>query len=229
MTYQGVPRETRGFLAELEAENNKAWFDANRSAYQSDFLAPAEELVSRLGSALRAELPAIRAEPRINGSIRRINRDVRFSADKSPYKCRLHMVFWEGDKPMASSGLHLVIRPDGVGAGVGHWMFGKPELQRYHDALHDQTALDELETAVSEARAGAGMVLGDPALKRVPRDQTDSPGADWYRYRGLVVRGDLSQADRVFSPECIDYLIAVFRPMLPLHRWLVGHVFRPRP
>lgn len=226
MTCMGMPQATRQFLAQLEANNERTWFEANRAVYQTAFLAPAEELVSRLGAALRAELPDIRAEPRINGSIRRINRDTRFSADKSPYKCRLHMIFWEGDKPMASPGLHLVIRPNNIGAGVGHWMFGKSEMQNYHDALEDEAALRELEKAVASAETGRGMSLGEPALKRVPKDRADTAGADWFRYRGLVVRGDLPDPDQAFGPGCMDYLAVGFRPMLPMFRWLTRHVYR---
>lgn len=226
MTYMGIPQETRQFLAQLEANNDRTWFEANRATYQTAFLAPAEELVSRLGAALRAELPDIRAEPRINGSIRRINRDTRFSADKSPYKCRLHMIFWEGGKPTASPGLHLVIRPDGIGAGVGHWMFGKTEMQNYHDALRDAEKLAQLEQAVADAEAGRGMSLGEPALKRIPKDRADAAGANWFRYRGLVVRGDLPDPDQASGPDCVDYLWEGFQPMLPLFRWLTRHVYR---
>src|SRR2546426_751908 len=78
--FTGFPREGTQFLAELRSNNNKAWFDAHRQAYDAGLMAPARALVSDLGAQLQARVsPTIHAEPKVNGSIMRINRDIRFS------------------------------------------------------------------------------------------------------------------------------------------------------
>ena len=85
--FRGFGDETFRFLAELTEHNEKAWFDANRSRYEAHYLQPALAFIETLGPRLAAELPDdVRFEARINGSLFRINRDIRFSKDKTPYK-----------------------------------------------------------------------------------------------------------------------------------------------
>jgi len=59
-----------------------AWFDAHRAEYERGYLAPALAFIAAMDAPLRRLNPTIRAEPRVNGSLFRINRDVRFSRDK---------------------------------------------------------------------------------------------------------------------------------------------------
>ena len=61
----------------------------------------------RVATPLRSIAPDIHAEPRVNGSIFRINRDIRFSKDKTPYKDHLDLWFWEGNRKGAVSGFFL--------------------------------------------------------------------------------------------------------------------------
>jgi uncharacterized protein (TIGR02453 family) len=90
--FAGFPPEGLAFLEGLGRDNTKAYFDAHRATYESALLEPAKAFVVALGEELRARVsPGIRAEPRVNGSILRINRDTRFSADKTPYKDHLDL------------------------------------------------------------------------------------------------------------------------------------------
>ena len=128
MTTFRFPAETVAFLTDLRAHNDKAWFDANRARYESGYLEPAKEFVELIGPALDELVPGIHAEPRVRGSIFRINRDVRFSSDKRPYKDHLDFWFWEGDRKAAVSGLFLRVWPDGVVVGAGAHGFDKHRL-----------------------------------------------------------------------------------------------------
>src|SRR5947208_986392 len=96
-SFAGFPPAGLQFLAGLQANNNKTWFDANRADYDTGLIAPARQFVVDLGAKLREQVsPRIHAEPRTGGSLMRINRDTRFSKDKSPYKDYLGLWFWEG-------------------------------------------------------------------------------------------------------------------------------------
>ena len=97
-----LPTATLDFLADLRAHNTRAWFDANRSRYETDFVGPAKDLVTRLAPVLERLSPGIRSEPRVLGSIFRIQRDTRFSPDKRPYKDHLDLWFWHGRAPRRS-------------------------------------------------------------------------------------------------------------------------------
>ena len=109
--FTGFPAETPRFLGDLAGNNNKAWFDANRAAYDEYWVAPAKQFVDAVGEALVDIAPRIEAQPRVNGSIFRVNRDIRFSKDKRPYKEHLDFWFWEGERKRAVSGFFMRITP----------------------------------------------------------------------------------------------------------------------
>jgi uncharacterized protein (DUF2461 family) len=98
MSFDGFPKQTVDFLAGVRDHNNKKWFDGHRGDYEQAFLAPAVAFSEALAPWLRKIEPEICVEPRVNGSIMRINRDIRFSKDKSPYKDHLDLWFWTGDR-----------------------------------------------------------------------------------------------------------------------------------
>ena len=109
--FTGFPDGTLKFLRGLRKNNTKTWFDAHRSDYDNFYVAPAKSFVEAIGVRLKRIAPAIVAEPIINGSIFRINRNVRFSNDKRPYKDHLDFSFWEGEKKGSSSALFFRVSP----------------------------------------------------------------------------------------------------------------------
>ena len=78
------PSITIEFLSDLRRHNDKTWFDAHRDRYDAGYVEPARAFVESAGPGLAAIVPGIMAEPRVLGSIFRINRDTRFSSDKRP-------------------------------------------------------------------------------------------------------------------------------------------------
>ena len=117
--FTGFPAETPRFLGDLAGNNNKAWFDANRAAYDEYWVAPAKQFVDAVGEALVDIAPRIEAQPRVNGSIFRVNRNIRFSKDKRPYKEHLDFWFWEGERKRAVSGFFMRITPHRAGHRSG--------------------------------------------------------------------------------------------------------------
>jgi uncharacterized protein (TIGR02453 family) len=90
------PADTIEFLADLRRHNNKGWFDAHRDRYEAAYVEPAKAFVEAAAPEMATIVPDISAEPRVLGSIFRINRDTRFSTDKRPYKDHLDFWFWQG-------------------------------------------------------------------------------------------------------------------------------------
>src|SRR3954447_12759897 len=89
MTFNGFPKETFAFLEGIAAHNEKAWFEDHRDLYEAGYVAPARAFVETLGPKLKKVSPTVQFEPKVNGSLSRINRDIRFSKDKRPYKDHL--------------------------------------------------------------------------------------------------------------------------------------------
>lgn len=96
-TFTGFPPSGIDFLAGLAADNTKAYFDRNRSAYASDVAAPLRALVVAVGQRLRDEVSRdVCFEPAVGKSLFRVNRDTRFSADRTPYHPWAGAIWWAG-------------------------------------------------------------------------------------------------------------------------------------
>jgi uncharacterized protein (TIGR02453 family) len=217
------PPDTLEFLADLEAHNTKAWFDANRGRYESAYVAPAKAFVKAIAPALDGLLPGIHAEPRVLGSIFRINRDTRFSQDKSPYKDHLDFWFWEGERKAAVSGLFLRIAPAGDTVGAGAHGFDAQRLARYRSAVADRAGGAALVATVG-ALEREGFAVGGETYARAPRGMSvDDARLPLLRHSALYVGADLAPA-LACDADLVPTLLRHWREFLPLHTWLTTHV-----
>ena len=221
--FTGFPAAGLEFLAGIARDNTKAYFDANRTACETGLLEPAKAFVVALGDELHARVsPGIRAEPRVNGSILRINRDTRFSTDKSPYKAHLDLWFWEGAGPSRERpGYFVRLRPSTVTIGAGMHRFDRPLLEAYRAAVAAERTGRELEAAIAQATALEGVVVGGEAYKRVPRGlPADHPRADLLRHGALYVSGDWALPCEVSSAAFAGWAAERLDRMAPVERWL---------
>ena len=224
--FEGLPQQSVEYLKALKANNNRQWFEKHRAEYDSSFVEPALQLIEALSPVAASLEPPHRAEPKINGSLRRIHRDTRFSKDKTPYHTRMHIVFWTGDHPNRSAGTHLVLSDRHFGFGAGHWAFSGAALDRYRAAVQKEAARRELDAAIAVA-GEVGCVPGEPELQRMPRGfDADGPAADHLRRKGIVARTEENPGfdDRLFGRGAIDYLTEILEALCPLNRWINAHV-----
>lgn len=163
------PESTCAFLSDLAQNNDRDWFEANKERYKTDWLNPATRFVSALSSHMSGLKPPHKAEARINGSIRRLNRDTRFGRDKTPYDPKLHLVFWTGDHPNRSPAIHIVLHADRLGLGAGQFSMTATELDCYRRTLTaNATARGELVDVLSRL-GDSDCTLTEETLKRVPK------------------------------------------------------------
>jgi uncharacterized protein (TIGR02453 family) len=150
-----------------------------------------------VGEELERRGVPVHAEPRVHGSIFRINRDTRFSKDKRPYKTHLDLWFWQGDGPSRlCPGFFFRLEADALTLGAGRHHFEPPLLERYREAVADPTQGGALVEAVEQVEA-AGYEVGNRGYKRTPAG-----------YSAEGRRGDLLLHDGLFS-------YAVLRPVPP--------------
>ena len=224
--FAGFPPEGLAFLDGLARHNTKAYFDAHRATYESALLEPAKAFVVALGEELHARVsPAIRAEPRVNGSILRINRDTRFSADKTPYKDHLDFWLWEGEGPSRERpGYFVRLRPAAVTVGVGMHRFERPVLEAYREAVGEERTGRELEAAIARATELAGVsVGGGEAYKRVPQGYApDHPRADLLRHNALYVSGEWDLPAEAGDARFAAWVAERLDRMSPVERWLTA-------
>ncbi|MEL7026529.1 MAG: DUF2461 domain-containing protein [Pseudomonadota bacterium] len=217
MTAHFTP-ETFAYLRDLADNNSKDWFEANRNRYEAAWKAPALAFIEALAPEMEKLDPSLKAQAKINGSLRRINRDVRFSKDKSPYNASLHLVFWAGDHPNRSPGMHFVIYGGGVGFGAGQWGLQPAQLQTWRDMVVDTVEGPRIIEALDRA-AAVGTRLGEPDLARLPKGyDAEGRAAELLRYKSLVSRtfDGLHDAENLTGVGAVDWAMDMTRAHLPL-------------
>lgn len=135
----GLPSGYFRFFTQLAKNNHKAWFDEHRSEYEHDVRAPFISLVGDLISEIHRVDPAIAMQPK--DTMYRINRDVRFSKDKAPYKLQMGAnISRHGKKAMGKPGLYFEVNAKGGLIAVGCYMPNKEELTMYRDLIMHEAA-----------------------------------------------------------------------------------------
>lgn len=239
MNFKGFQEETIRFYSDLSANNKKEWFDEHRGDFEEHVMVPARDFVIDMGERLKEIAPKITADPRVNRSLFRINRDVRFSKDKSPYKTHLAILFWEGKrKRMECSGFYFHVEPEKLLVGAGIYMFPKEHLEEYRDSVVHPTHGPKLVEAMSEVQGGVNIkregkgeggcgIYGGERYKKVPRGyDPDHERADLLLNKGLTAFAESAIPKEFYSEAIIDYSFEYFKKMAPLHHWLAEMVER---
>jgi uncharacterized protein (TIGR02453 family) len=204
MTFRGWPAEALEFFEGLEAENSKAYWQRNKDAYESLVRAPMEELL--------AELEPTWGE----GRIFRPYRDVRFSADKSPYKT--HMGATVGDR-------YIQLTSNGLGVGAGMWEMASDQLGRYRKAVDEVRSGNKLTALVAKITAAGIEVTGHGVLKTAPKGYPkDHPRIELLRYKGLIAWQEWPAAAWLGTRRAKDRVVKFFEISAPLTKWLGTHV-----
>jgi uncharacterized protein (TIGR02453 family) len=221
--FNGFYKDTVQFLTRLKKHNEKEWFQSHRENYESYVLTPARAFVVDMGERLKQISPDILAVPKINKSLFRINRDTRFSADKSPYKTHIGIFFWEGVRPkMECSGFYFHLEPPHIMLGVGIYMFSKQDLFRFRKAAVDPESGERLSQTVKSISRLKDKEIGGRFYKRVPPGFDSShSNSDLLLHNGLYAGKTVPIPEELYSVELINYCWKNFKVLAPLHLWLV--------
>jgi uncharacterized protein (TIGR02453 family) len=222
--FAGFPSETVAFLRDLRLNNDRDWFQAHRAEYERAYVEPARAFVVAAGEAIREFVPGIVAEPRIPGSIFRINRDIRFSKDRRPYKDNLDFWFWEGQRKGAVSGLFMRVTPEFVGIGAGSHGFGKGLLVAFREALADQNSGSEFVEMLRTVQERGYEVLGEQFRRDPAGYDVRDEARRFLRFGALFVHIDEPLDERLLDGRILDVCVAHWRQLAPMHHWLVRHV-----
>ncbi len=207
------PAETVAFLADLRDNNNRDWFNENKSRYQRAFRHQAEAFVDPMTAAL-TDLTGVAHKSKIF----RIYRDVRFSKDKTPYNAHLHISFLPTD-PAAPSAWFFGLDPDGLVLGAGIFAFEKAALIRYRDRVAGIDGEELVE--IIDTLTRRGMHLGAPELKRVPTGYpAEHPRADLLRRKGMAVWHDFKDTKSATRGDLVATCGKTFATLKPLCDWL---------
>ena len=203
------------FLRELEANNQKAWFDANKDRYETEVREPALAFIRMMGPRLGKISPHLVANDRkVGGSLMRVYRDVRFSKNKQPYKTNLGIQFrHEKGKDVHAPGLYFHVDPQSVFLAAGMWHPDPPALSTMRDAIvADPGAWKKIRNA---KRFREAWDLRGNSLKRAPRGYpADHPLVEDLKRTDHIAVCELSRKD-VTRADLIPFVAERYRRARP--------------
>jgi uncharacterized protein (TIGR02453 family) len=213
------------FLKDLKKNNNKPWFDKNREVYEmakADFARFIQAVIDQHG----------KNDPSIKNLVAkdcmfRINRDVRFSKDKSPYKSNFGASFNKGGrKAIHSAGYYFQVQPGRNFAGGGIWMPEPDELKKVRQEIDYNFA--DFKKIIGSKKFKS--VYGDLdrsiefLLSRVPKGyEPDNPAADYLKLKSFVAISFFSNAD-LTSKYLVKKTVAAFETLQPFIEFINGAI-----
>ncbi|MEZ0089050.1 DUF2461 domain-containing protein [Streptacidiphilus sp. EB129] len=205
MTFKGWRAEALEFYEGLEDDNSKSFWTAHKAVYEAEVYTPMAELLTELEDEFG------------EGKIFRPNRDVRFSADKSPYKTAIGATL--------SRGGYVQLSADGLGAGAGYHMMSADQLERYREAVAEEVTGEELLRVIAGVEAhGIGVSSRDP-LKTAPRGYAkDHPRIALLRNKDLVGWRQWPVEPWLGTAAAKRHVVDFLRHSRPLTEWLDAHV-----
>ena len=211
----GFTEEALTFLAALAENNSRDWFEANRATYEQYIKQPLAAFVSALSFACETHGIPLTGDPK--RSVFRINRDVRFSRDKSPYKTNASCVLSRDGGKQGTGILYVQIGgQDGAFMALGFYAPEPDDLAALRHAVVARA--QEWVDTVAALRSGKLELSQDARLARLPRGfeaHKESPLADTLRLKNFVVSRPIPPK-HLYSTALIDDAVAFAQAGLPL-------------
>ena len=217
MTFGGFGSHALPFLKALAFHQTKEWFEANRATYENDLKTPMGDFVESLSDALADAKIQLKGDRK--SSLFRINRDVRFAKDKSPYKTNVGAVLTRGGTKDAQGLLYLHVAVEGCFAAAGFYNPVPEDLTRLRAGMARSPKAWKAIVAKLEKRGLSPSQ--EYALKRLPRgyeDVDDEAVAAGLRLKSIVVSRPVAET-RLREAGLVEDVLSLARDALPLLEW----------
>lgn len=213
MRFEGFGAGAVDFFEGLEADNSKAYFRDNQELYRRDVLGPMEALLGELAEEF---------EPGFGtGKVFRPHRDVRFAADKSPYKTTCAAVV----EPGRGGGAYYVqISADGLLVAGGCFHTESDQLARLRTAMDGQVHGQRLRVLLGELDDQGWDITGDTVRTRPRGYRADHPRLDLLRHRTLYAQLHHQPDEQLHRRVLLDRVRDGWRQLHGLNRWVADHV-----
>jgi uncharacterized protein (TIGR02453 family) len=215
-----LQQSTLQFLRQLNKNNRKTWFDANRAKYdnaRSDFANFIQALIDKF-AATEPDIKNLKAKD----CMFRINRDIRFSKDKSPYKNNFGAFVCKGGKKSPLAGYYFHCQPGAAFIGGGLWSPMPPALKKVRQEI--DYCFDEFGQITKGKKFAK--VYGDLStsdeyrLQKVPQGfDKEAPAAEYLRLKSFVAMRPISDAELV-SKDLVKISREAFEALAPMIAFL---------
>jgi uncharacterized protein (TIGR02453 family) len=206
---------TLQFLKQLKKNNNKPWFDGHRSAYESardDF----NGFIQRVLDAYSVKDPDLRSL-KAKDCVFRINRDIRFSKDKTPYKSNFGASMIRGGKKSIFSGYYFHCSPGDSFVGGGLWMPTPQDLKKVRQEIdYCWDDFRKIVRAKAFVTQYEDLAREEYALSSMPKGyERDNPAAEYLKLKCFVAMRPVSDAE-LTSKGLLPSVLKAFSALHPL-------------
>jgi uncharacterized protein (TIGR02453 family) len=213
-----IEKTTLDFLSKLKKNNNKEWFDKNRPNYElakKNYYAFVNELIQSI-SKFDPSVKTLDAKQ----CVFRINRDIRFANDKTPYKTNMGADISPGGKKGNSAGYYIHLQPGGSFLAGGMWQPPAPELHSIRQEIDYNTA--EFKKILNEKnfKKYFGKLSEEDKVKTAPKgyDKTH-PEIELLKLKSFLVIHPLKDKE-VLSKDFLHQCATIFKVMHPFNKFL---------
>jgi len=209
MAFSGFGKGATGFYDDLEANNSREWWLANKPRYEDEIRRPMEELLEEVSAEFG------------EAKLFRPNRDTRFSKDKSPYKTNIAAVIY-----LEKGGsVYVSLAAEGLHVGGGSYHLERPQLARMRAAVDDDRTGEEIGQIVADLRRSKAELTAHAAVKTAPRGYSpDHPRIDLLRLEGLAAMFAHKPAAWLHTAKAKDRIVDGWHQLQPLNDWLSRNV-----
>lgn len=220
MTNRYFTQGTFDFLDALAANNRREWFDVHKSDYEATVRTPALSFIGDIATDLERISPHFLALPRkAGGALMRVNRDIRFGADKRPFKTNIGIQFrHEVGKDVHAPGFYLHIEPKACFIGVGLWRPDAQSLGKIRDAIVERG--DDWLAARDDVAFSRAFALEGDSLTNAPRGYAkDHPLLTDLKRKDFIALSPITDAT-VRSKHLYPKVIESYARSVPFMRFL---------
>jgi uncharacterized protein (TIGR02453 family) len=206
------------FLSDLKENNYKEWFHENKATYQTVKTEFEEFLAHTIANIAQFDKSVKTLEPK--QCIFRINRDVRFSNDKSPYKTNFGGFIVPGGKKAGNAGYYIHIEPGNCFLAGGVYMPAPDILKAVRTEIFENT--DDFKKIINNKKFKSSFkgILDDGKLKTAPKGfPKDFEDIDLLRYKHYIVSKTINE-DLITSDKFLDEINSVFKTIYPFNSFI---------
>lgn len=215
-----LTQKSLDFLKDLAKNNNRDWFQANKARYEADLKKPFENFIGQIIREIQKEDPQITIEPK--KAIFRINRDTRFSKDKSPYKTNVGAIIAPGGtKGKELPGLYIHVEAGAMMIGGGAYFLDKEPLYqvRQYIMMNPQRFNDIINNPDFKAHFENG-ILGEKNKKIPIEFQETAVNQPLLYNKQFYVMAEFDPKN-VLRDNAVDFVMTHYHAEKPLNNFLI--------
>ncbi|WP_434777210.1 DUF2461 domain-containing protein [Neisseria sp. Ec49-e6-T10] len=217
--FQGFSAQALDFLQEVRIQNSREWFAENRQTYDALLLTPFRLLVTELSQTMMFIDPEFETRPAIGKTLSRLNRDTRYTHDKSLYRSHMWLTFKRRSPDWKDAPVYFFeIAPDFYRYGLGYYCASRATMDVLRQLIQKDTKA--FLTVVRKSTQTPFELVGECYKRPLVKEQ-DPEIANWYNRKSFALMYESPKVEDVSTVKIVKQLEKGFTQLAPLYEYLM--------